>query len=529
MESKQNELSSEPNGLSFNYTQPYYKVLNKHLKHNKFQYNLGLNVDSEKFNTTGSCEPGGLYFTTKEHICKFLQHGIHIAEITIPEDAKVYQDPLKDKWKADKIFIHKITPIENMPWWRDREFCKHTVTQNGLCIQYMIQTPELCLIAVTQNPFAIKHIINQTPELCLVAVTKAPLVIRYVIDQTPELCMIAVQQDGFALVHIKIKTPELYWAAVQQCGYAIMYVKDQTPELCLAARIQNKSAVVHCKYKTYYKVLNKDLNHNGFQYNTGLNVDRVPFNPTGTCKPGGLYFTTKDIISEFLSYGVYIAEITIPEDAQIYADPHGDKWKASKIFIHKITPIEDMPWWSDPIFCMKAVTRNGLALKYVKNQTPELCMIAVQQNGNALEYVNDQTYDLCLAAINQKPSAIIFVIHQTYELCLLAVQQDGDAIVCIKNVTDELCKVALNQDGCVIRWLKKKRSQRDWCVLAITQTGLAIQFIDQTEELCLLAVKQNPCTIHYVNKLYFAVCADYLRQSPEGQRILDGMKNNHKK
>ena len=80
----------------------------------------------------------------------------------------------------------------------------------------------------------------------------------------------------------------------------------------------------------YYKILNEKENHKGFQYKTGLNVDTIPFNPTGDCQPGGLYFARENILG-FLKYGVWLREVTLPEDAQVYEN--GGKWKADKIIL----------------------------------------------------------------------------------------------------------------------------------------------------------------------------------------------------
>jgi hypothetical protein len=84
----------------------------------------------------------------------------------------------------------------------------------------------------------------------------------------------------------------------------------------------------------FYKVINQFEEHNGMHYKTGLNVDILPFDPSGSCNPGGLYFTCEDILS-FLDYGPWLREVTIPEDAKVYRDP-GDnetKWKADKIIL----------------------------------------------------------------------------------------------------------------------------------------------------------------------------------------------------
>jgi len=92
----------------------------------------------------------------------------------------------------------------------------------------------------------------------------------------------------------------------------------------------------------FYKILNEKECHNGLQYKTGLNVDPLAFNPKGTCEPGGIYYTQKDILA-FLRYGPWIREVVIPDDAQVYKDPdeNPEKWKANKVVLRKrrrITP-----------------------------------------------------------------------------------------------------------------------------------------------------------------------------------------------
>ena len=42
--------------------QKFVKLTNENECHNNFQYKDGLNVDTIKFNPTGLCQPGGLYF-----------------------------------------------------------------------------------------------------------------------------------------------------------------------------------------------------------------------------------------------------------------------------------------------------------------------------------------------------------------------------------------------------------------------------------------------------------------------------------
>jgi hypothetical protein len=85
----------------------------------------------------------------------------------------------------------------------------------------------------------------------------------------------------------------------------------------------------------YYKILNEDENHYDLQYKTGLNIDPIPFNPSGNCQPGGIYFAREDILA-FLGYGPWIREVTLSEDARVYENPwEPTKWKADKVILGK--------------------------------------------------------------------------------------------------------------------------------------------------------------------------------------------------
>jgi hypothetical protein len=65
-----------------------------------------------------------------------------------------------------------------------------------------------------------------------------------------------------------------------------------------------------------------------------LIVDPLPFNPSGTCEPGGIYFARINNIAGYItSKSRYLREVTIPEDAHVYLDPDGEKWKANKVII----------------------------------------------------------------------------------------------------------------------------------------------------------------------------------------------------
>src|SRR5271156_4589482 len=84
----------------------------------------------------------------------------------------------------------------------------------------------------------------------------------------------------------------------------------------------------------YVKILAENLIHHNFQYKEGLNIDTIPFNPSGECEPGGLYYCEREKAYLYANFGPFIADVEIPDDARIYAEP--DRYKADKIIISNI-------------------------------------------------------------------------------------------------------------------------------------------------------------------------------------------------
>ena len=191
--------------------------------------------------------------------------------------------------------------------------------------------------------------------------------------------------------------------------------------------------------KQFRKCLNNELTHYDFKYKIGLNEDYIPFNPLGSCKPGGLYFTTIEHIDKFFDYGLNIAIIELCEDAMFYIEPNGIKFKTNKFIIKKILPQTEE-------LCETAIKQNVNTFKFVTTQTPKLCKMALRQNGYALQYVKKQTDVLCTIAVQQNGLALQYVKEQNEELCKLALEQNGLALYYVDEQNEELCRIALEQN-----------------------------------------------------------------------------------
>lgn len=93
------------------YGNKFYKFLSEDLIQYDFKYSLGLNVDTNKFNPTGECSKGGLYFSDINNILSFYKFGPNIGIIEIPDDSQVYIE--NNKFKANKIELKNILVNEN--------------------------------------------------------------------------------------------------------------------------------------------------------------------------------------------------------------------------------------------------------------------------------------------------------------------------------------------------------------------------------------------------------------------------------
>ena len=87
----------------------FYKVLRISLIHHQFQYKVGINIDTKKFNPHGECAEGGLYFCHISDLPLYLDYGRCIAEIKILDDSLIYIEP--NKYKANKFVIKSIVPF----------------------------------------------------------------------------------------------------------------------------------------------------------------------------------------------------------------------------------------------------------------------------------------------------------------------------------------------------------------------------------------------------------------------------------
>ena len=98
------------NGQKRLYQNSYFKITNATETHNGFCYKDGLNILDKEFEEQGSCVPGGLYFTTIDHIKDFYDYGINLRKINLPLEYpwfRMVPDPSGNKYRANALFFEE--------------------------------------------------------------------------------------------------------------------------------------------------------------------------------------------------------------------------------------------------------------------------------------------------------------------------------------------------------------------------------------------------------------------------------------
>lgn len=209
-----------------------YKVISEDFTHNNFTYKDGLNIDTFPFSPLGECSAGGLYFTELYKLAYWIDWGIYICKVTIPDDSLVYIEQNKFKAKKINLDLNNKVLIKDFYGWDDPYFCEIAVQQSHTALRFVRnQTEELCKIAIYKNSRSLEFVKEQTEEICKFAIYTNSRSLRFVRNQTEEICKLAVQQDSYALQYVKEQTEDICKLAVQRNGNAIRFVKKKTFEI----------------------------------------------------------------------------------------------------------------------------------------------------------------------------------------------------------------------------------------------------------------------------------------------------------
>ena len=110
-----------------------------------------------------------------------------------------------------------------------------------------------------------------------------------------------------------------------------MSSSDSLPKLEFKKVYSGKDFNELTKGKVFVRFNNKTEIHNKMTYKDGLNVDILPFSPSGTCSKGGMYFCEGIYFASYCDEHVFLRFVTIPDDAQVYVE--SEKFKTDKFIL----------------------------------------------------------------------------------------------------------------------------------------------------------------------------------------------------
>lgn len=298
-----------------------------------------------------------------------------------------------------------------------------------------------------------------------------------------------------------------------------------------------------------YKITNFEENHNGFQFNDGLNIDHLEFNPEKECKSGGIYFCQLIDVLRWINYGnikgCYIRKVKLDDEENVYIEIN--KFKAKQIYLEPRVLIPD---FLTKEICLNIVKHDGNSVMYLpKNilENKSLCSIyieAIKQNayvisnvpdfvkneisddlwleivckqGNLLEYVPENIVDkniyknICINAVKNNGYAIRYVpqslLLSEYNFYLEAVKQEWKTITFIPfdKITEDICLEIIRQNKSFsltdIKYIPENVRTYLIYLELVKQNGLLLQFVPlniMSNEIMNMAVKQNGLSLRYI-------------------------------
>lgn len=270
---------------------------------------------------------------------------------------------------------------------------------------------------------------------------------------------------------------------------------------------------------TYYKIIHSDCKHFSHIYQIGLNVDAVEFNPSGTCQPGGLYFTTWEYIHMYFHRGSLIAEVKIPENARVYEDSKGKKWKADKIEILCLIPLNKYYKFTESYILQLIKSSPGQFIsyaKYLENPSEEFCLEIAEMYFSALHYLENPSYRVQLRLMKHLHLVNDEIIEQTKVECEKAIEAGLSITTCTDKCMPKVWYAVIEQNVCAFECMPKKYQTTELCLRVIKERGslyLAIREDLLNDEMKKITINYRGFMIQYIKNPTLELCClalDYL-------------------
>ncbi len=264
------------------------------------------------------------------------------------------------------------------------------------------------------------------------------------------------------------------------------------------------------------KFMNDDDKHFGMKYETGYNLDILPFNGKKSCQPGGIYVTTLLDHNEYIkNYGSWARRVFVQPNALVYIE--NCKIKCDEVILGKRVPKKELI--SELIIeCghngkhlilaeIIKKTPNNIQFIEQKYRTLEMMMCAIEQDPLTLQFIEQKyrTLEMMMCAIEQDPLTLQFIEqkYRTLEMMMCAIEQDPLTIQFIEQEyrTHEMIINAIKNDPCVLSLIEQEYRTEEMMLSAIKEFPDALSLIAQnyrTPEMIMIALKQNRHAIIHI-------------------------------
>jgi hypothetical protein len=146
---------------------------------------------------------------------------------------------------------------------------------------------------------------------------------------------------------------------------------------------------------------------------------------------------------------------------------------------------------------IKIINADPKSIRYfkLKHQTDDLCRLAVKLDPENIKYINSRILSESdiLDIVSKNGMLLDHIVNQTYKICETAVKNDGCALFFVNkgigNI-DQLEKIALDQRPHAIKYVQKP-TEEQW-ISAVKCDGMLLKYCQcQTERICVEAIKDN--------------------------------------
>ena len=314
-----------------------------------------------------------------------------------------------------------------------------------------------------------------------------------------------------------------------------------------------------------WRFTEKTERHRSVQYQTGLNVDPIKFNPSRTCSAGGLYFCDETQVVTMLNYFhlEFAREVTLLPDSRVWVE--GNKYKTDKFVLGPRYFLYDSDFFqdnalelvkngwgviyfssrpsgvrrrrkirkSDPIVTKHKQTRwkatnpseflnrvyfTSVTREMLEHFAPTLPKISVSNLKDTKTIRNGIEFMYyCLNMSDVFPNFSRLSRNDlTYNAALRMIDANWKTIVFVplEYMDDDMCNFALSKNGRAIRYMEQNPRR---CKKAVKQAPLSLEYVEEqykSESLCYYAVRRNIDTFRFMRNPSHRILAYVSRLTP---------------